>query len=89
MDRIAKIISGEMWDLIQTCYLGPKLRQELPGLASSGDCAGILQRCQNLPPNVGQGIKSSGKKPIEDVLPELVRLHRIYEAIKRACSGGP
>lgn len=86
-DRIARIVAGEMWDLIQTCYLGPKLKRELPRLASSGDCDGILKRCRALPPAVGREIRAGGKKSIEDVLPELERLQRVHEGVQRALSG--
>ena len=82
-DRIAKAVADEMWDLIQTCYVGPKLRREIPTMAQQGDCNGILTRCRNLPSPVGRSIEAGGQKSIESVLPELERLHRIYETIIR------
>lgn len=82
-DLVATAIAEEMWDLIQTCYVGPKLRREIPRMAQQGDCSGILTRCRGLPGPVGRSISASGQKPIESVLPELERLHRVYQAVIR------
>ena len=74
-----------MFKVLSACTLYPKAKSRFEKSAARGDCNAIwsyYQRIVRDRPDVGQGIKRSGGKPVESVKAEIESLYSQHQAAK-------